>query len=145
MEWVYDDGGRSQYFKGENVGDCVTRAIAIATEQDYKEVYDELTARKKAYYVKRPKEARGCKTARWGVPRPVIREYMDDIGWEWIPTMHIGSGCKVHVKTDELPSGRIVLNLSRHLSCSVDGVLHDTYDCSRDETRCVYGYWKKRG
>jgi len=23
----------------------------------------------------------------------------------------------------------------------IDGVLHDTHDCSRDGTRCVYGYW----
>lgn len=35
------DGGRSKYFKGK-VGDCVTRAIAIATQKDYKEVYDTI-------------------------------------------------------------------------------------------------------
>ena len=23
-----------------------------------------------------------------------------------------------------------------------DGVVHDTYDPSRDGTRCVYGYWR---
>ena len=40
MEWVYDDGGRSKYFKAEHVGDCVCRAIAIGTGKDYKEVYD---------------------------------------------------------------------------------------------------------
>jgi hypothetical protein len=30
MEMVFDDGGRSRYFKGQ-CRDCVTRAIAIAT------------------------------------------------------------------------------------------------------------------
>ena len=39
MKWVYDDGGRSKYFKG-TTDDCVARAIAIATGKDYKEVYD---------------------------------------------------------------------------------------------------------
>ena len=39
MRWVYHDGGRSQYFKG-TTGDCVTRAIAIATGIDYRKVYD---------------------------------------------------------------------------------------------------------
>jgi hypothetical protein len=25
----------------------------------------------------------------------------------------------------------------------IDGVIHDTHDCSRGGTRCVYGYWRK--
>ena len=40
MEWIYDDGGRAKAgFKGKT-GDCVCRAIAIATGKPYKEVYD---------------------------------------------------------------------------------------------------------
>lgn len=38
--------------------------------------------------------------------------------------------------------GRIIVRLSRHISAVIDGVIHDTYDPSRDGTRCVYGYWK---
>ena len=131
MEWVYDDGGRSRYFKG-SAGDCVCRAIAIATEQDYKKVYDELAALNK--------KRSGKKSARNGVNRKDIRAYMADLGWEWHPTMGIGTGCKVHLDADELPSGRIVCSLSRHLVAVIDGVLHDTYD-SAWERRCVYGYW----
>ena len=41
MEFKFNDGGRSKYFKGFT-GDCVTRAIAIATGLDYKKVYDDL-------------------------------------------------------------------------------------------------------
>ena len=33
LEFSYNDGGRSKYFKGE-AGDCVVRAIAIATDSD---------------------------------------------------------------------------------------------------------------
>lgn len=41
-EYVYDDGGRAAAgFKGET-GDCVCRAVAIATEQPYQVVYDAL-------------------------------------------------------------------------------------------------------
>lgn len=36
-----NDGGRLLYFKGE-AGDCVTRAVTIASGLDYKEVYDTL-------------------------------------------------------------------------------------------------------
>lgn len=31
MKFHYSDGGRSNYFKATNVGDCVTRAICNAT------------------------------------------------------------------------------------------------------------------
>jgi len=68
---------------------------------------------------------------------------MADLGWEWTPTMQIGSGCTVHVRKDELPSGRLILRLSKHYAAFIDGVLHDTHDGRRDGTRCVYGYWKK--
>lgn len=42
MKFHYSDGGRSNYFKATNVGDCVTRAICNATGKDYKEVYKAL-------------------------------------------------------------------------------------------------------
>jgi hypothetical protein len=56
--------------------------------------------------------------------------------------MQIGSGCKVHLRADELPAGRLVVKLSRHLVAVIDGVIHDTYDCSRGGTRCVYGFYQ---
>ena len=39
--FIYNDGGRSKYYQLEKVGDCVIRAIAIATETDYKEVVED--------------------------------------------------------------------------------------------------------
>ena len=57
--------------------------------------------------------------------------------------MRIGTGCKVHLKSDELPIGRIIVRLSKHVCAVIDGVINDTYDCSREGTRCVYGYYKK--
>jgi len=47
----------------------------------------------------------------------------------------------VHLCDEELPSGNLVLRLSRHYCAMRDGVVHDTYDPSRDGTRAVYGYW----
>lgn len=69
---------------------------------------------------------------------------MEHLGWQWNPTMTIGSGCTIHLAEDELPKGRIVVSLSRHCAAVIDGVLHDTYDCSRDGNRCVYGYYSER-
>lgn len=140
MEWVYDDGGRSKYFKAEKVGDCVCRAIAIATGKDYKQVYDDINRLAKAE--RAGKRKRGTSSARDGVYKGTIRKLMEEYGWEWVPTMQVGQGCKVHLRADELPSGPLVVSVSKHTTAVVDGVLHDTYDCSRDGTRCVYGYFR---
>jgi hypothetical protein len=59
--------------------------------------------------------------------------------------MRIGSGCKVHLAKDELPNGRLIVRVSKHITAVINGVIHDTHDFSRDGTRCVYGYFTKAG
>ena len=140
MEWVYDDGGRSRYFKVEHVGDCVCRAVAIATGRDYKQVYDDINRLAKSE--RTGKRKRGRSSARDGVYKGTIRKLMAEYGWEWVPTMKIGQGCKVHLRAEELPSGPLVVNVSTHTTAVIDGVCHDTYDPTRDGTRCVYGYFR---
>ena len=51
---------------------------------------------------------------------------MESLGWKWTPTMQIGSGCTVHLRADELPSGGLVVSVSKHLTAVIDGVIHDT-------------------
>lgn len=133
MKFVYDDGGRSKYYKAGDVRDCCVRSIAIATGEDYKVVYDEL------------KRLNNGKSCRNGTPKKVWKKYMESIGWKWIPTMTIGSGCTVHLTEDELPKGTLIVSVSKHLTCVKDGVLYDTFDCTRDGNRCVYGYYVKQG
>ncbi|MBP3707562.1 MAG: hypothetical protein J6J36_03000 [Clostridia bacterium] len=140
MEFNYNDGGRAKYFKGKT-GDCVTRAIAIATEKDYLEVYNIINelAKKEKITEKKKKKS----NARTGVYKDTYKKYLESLGWKWYPCMRIGSGCTTHLCKEELPNGTIICRLSRHLVCVKDGVINDTYDCSRGETRCVYGYFKK--
>ena len=141
MRFVYDDGGREAAgFKGQT-GDCVCRAISIATEKPYREVYDLINEYGKKE--RTGKRKRGKSNARTGVYKETIRKIMESFGWKWVPTMQIGSGCKVHLREDELPKGRLVVNVSKHTVAVIDGVLHDTYDSSREGTRCVYGYFIK--
>jgi len=138
--WVYDDGGRKAAgFKG-HTGDCVTRSIAIATQIPYLEVYAGLNETAKR---ERPRGSRKRSSSRTGIARPTIKRYLEGVlGWLWWPTMGIGTGCKIHLRPDELPSGRLVVSCSRHLVAMIDGVIHDTHDPSRGGTRCVYGYWQ---
>ena len=142
MDFIYNDGGRQAAgFKG-TTGDCVCRAIAIATERPYKEVYDLINQFAKAE--RTGKRKRGTSNARTGVYANTEKKVMEHYGFNFVPTMTIGSGCKVHLRADELPSGRIVVRLSKHSAAVIDGVLNDTYDCTREGTRCVYGYYTKR-
>ena len=50
MQFQYNDGGRAKAgFKG-TTGDCVCRAIAIATERPYREIYDLMVAVESKYH-----------------------------------------------------------------------------------------------
>ena len=141
--FVYDDGGRKGAgYKGD-AGDCVCRAIAIAAQLPYQQVYDRL-AEGNASQRRSKCTGKQSRSARNGIytQRKWFKDYMQELGFVWTSTMQIGSGCQVHLNADELPSGRLICKVSKHLVAVIDGVIHDTYDCSRDEQRCVYGYWQ---
>lgn len=139
--WIYNDGGRAAAkFKG-HTGDCLCRAVAIVTGRDYAEVYDEINAACKKEY--RTKGRRAPSSARMGVYRPTAKRYLEGLGFTHTATMGIGTGCKVHLRADELPAGRLLVSVSKHWTVMIDGLVHDTHDCTRKGTRCVYGYWTK--
>ena len=141
MRFECNDGGRAAAGYKGCTGDCATRAIAIATERPYKEVYDSINELGKDERIGKRKKTKS--SARTGVYRQTADKYLKSLGWKWIPTMQIGSGCEVHLREGELPSGRLVARVSKHFTAVIDGVVHDTHDPSRDGERCVYGYWTK--
>ena len=174
---VYHDGGRAKAgFKG-NAGDCVARAIAITALRDYATVYSELAEinAKLRLTTDRKRKTGGRRSARNGIFTSTVpfKKYMVGLGFRWVPTMKIGSGCKVHLDADELPGGRIICKLSRHFTSVIDWVVHDTYNPARSISynfepdrgqplkanqgrnengvwteiggRCVYGYWLYEG
>ena len=144
-----NDGGREAAgFKG-GAGDCVVRAIAIAAELPYVEVYEDLRAANAAYAEQRNDKlarrlnAKGA-SPRNGNHRNVFHDYILGHGFDWTPTMRVGAGCQVHMLANELPSGRLIVKVSKHLSAVIDGVIEDTHNPSRGGSRCVYGYYIKR-
>lgn len=153
--FVFNDGGRAAAGYRGLTGDCVVRAIAIASGKPYQEVYGAINVA-----AKRERRKRGRSNARSGVHRSTYEPYLLSLGFKWIPTMKIGSGCKVHLLASELPKGRLVVAVSRHLTAMIDGVIHDTQDPRRGPVaymkgsesgravvdhispeRCVYGYY----
>ena len=115
MEFVYATGGREKYYEAIKVGDCVTRAIANATGMDYKEVYDLVNN-----YASRERGS-NMSTARNGVSKDTTHKVLTGMGWIWVPTMFIGRGCQVHLNENELPSGVLIVSVSKHLTCVKDG------------------------
>ena len=135
MEYIYNDGGRSKYFKGK-AEDCVCRAISIASNRDYKEVYDNL------------KKALG--TPRNGVftTNKAFKDWMVANGFVWTPCSGIGVKTSVHFIEGELPKGRLVCSVANHYVAVVDDKVYDTWDSrynSFNEVRRIYGYWEYKG
>ena len=140
----YNDGGRANAGYKGNTGDCVCRSIAIVTGLPYQQVYDYLAQGNFTQRLSKRQKVKRSKSASNGVnvKRKWFNDYMKSLGFEWVSVMGIGTGCTTHLKSDELPSGKIICVLSKHYTAVIDGVINDTYDPSRNGTRCVYGYWK---
>lgn len=159
MEFIYNDGGRSDAGYKGHAGDCVCRAVCIVTGLPYQQVYDEL-AKGNAMQRKSKHTAKKGKTAARGINtgRKWFKEYMKSLGFTWVPTMLIGQGCKVHLAEGELPMGKLVVAVSKHYTAVIDGVINDTHNPQRgggswikhengiesrgtNPERCVYGYY----
>jgi hypothetical protein len=138
MDFIYNDGGRAAAGYRGRAGDCVVRAIAIGTEKPYREVYDEINTLALEEGARKGRRS----SARRGVGRTTYERYLSQLGWQWVATMQIGGGCRVHLRREELPNGRLVVRLSRHLTAVIDGAIHDIYNPDRRGSRCVYGYFK---
>jgi hypothetical protein len=143
-EFVEDDGGRAAAGYGEPEGDCVARAIAIATSKPYAEVFEALKGAH-ARYVKRLRpgsEAHGHEERRRtepihnGCSEKVSGPYLRSLGWQYTRVRE-----RVYFRAGALPSGRLIVDLNRHYVALIDGVIHDTYDSGGHGRRPVDGYW----
>ena len=150
MEYIYATGGREKYFKAENVGDCVTRAITLATGKDYLEVYKALKELAKKENTKKHSKS----SVRDGVYKETWKRYLELIGWEKVSTIKKGDPRRMHLTDDECPKDPVcIIQLSKHLVCLKNGVIYDTYNCSEkhfydregnlcvNNQRLIYSYY----
>ena len=144
-----NDGGREAAGFNGGAGDCVVRSIAIAANLPYLQVYQDLRTANASYAdLRNDRLARRLNqtgsSPRNGNHRNVFHDSIIGLGFEWVPTMKLGAGCQVHLRPDELPSGILIVKVSKHLTAIIDRVIQDTHDPSRGGNRCVYGYYRKR-
>ena len=147
-EYKYNDGGRKEAgYKGKT-GDCGVRAIAIATDRPYKEVYEAIASIKENWKGR----SRKAQKTRAGGPGKgvfpeVIEAYLQSIGgWQWIKS-------KVRIDDNRLQS-RSICRVRKHFFCIIEDVVHDTFDdrmtCAVEKEdgefipsmpRCAFSYW----
>lgn len=120
---VITDGGRADAGYTGTTGDCATRSIAVAVGRPYRMVYDELHVRQRAHVDTLGLPARR-RSPRLGVSDGVWQRYLLELGWHQATALT--SRPRLH--SDDLPAGRLVVELSSHLTAVIDGVVHDAFD-----------------
>lgn len=110
--------------------DCVKRAITKATGMEYGEVALQLNRCKKV-----------TKCEAFNLPKNFEYFLKNSLHLDRIafpptkgePRMNGERFAETH------PKGRYILRMARHLSCCIDGIIYDTWDCTE---KCVYAAWK---
>ena len=119
MTWIkrisYNDGGRrAAGFKTVQAGDCVNRALAILTGEDYmaiRRILDDLCGKERGLDRSSPET---------GIYPKTYKKFLKSLGV---------SKMKSAAAWSDLPQeGRVLVVLEGHVAAYIDGVIHDTYD-----------------
>ena len=131
MRYIKDNGGREKYFqvkfKKDLTSDCVIRAIAIATGNDYKEVMTEL------FKI-------GLEIGQMPNNKKCYEIYLNKLGWEKHKPIRKVNGKKYKVKNMPIDHTNMIVHTSKHLTTIIQGNLHDTWDCRE---WCANSYYIK--
>lgn len=128
QRFYWNDGGRSSCGFVGLAGDCVTRAISIATGLAYRDVYSELS------------KLSGT-SPRAGMVDSITAQYLISRGWERKATTG------VLVEDFPVPGGTSMIEChkrrrgNRHVFAVIDGVLHDTWDPREELAYEVSALW----
>lgn len=102
--------------RGKDVGDCAIRAISLATDTSWEDVYLRLCIE-------------GALRSDLPNANDVWGSYLMQRGWYYHPIEHrftytIKDFCEDH------PEGTYILGTGDHAVCIKDGQIHDTWDSS---------------
>lgn len=126
-DYVYDDGGRHKYFqmkyKKDRVGDCVVRALTLATEEDYQSVRNELW---------------DISLNNGDMPNGRLTTDTFLIKRGFIKEKKINGYClgEYPVSDNEVH----VVNLANHMVCLDQGLVRDIWDC---RYKYPYNTWRR--
>lgn len=110
---------------GKQAGDCVVRAIAIATQQSWGRVYEDL-----------------CRQGRRECDMPssnsVWASYLNEKGFEPFLMPNSCPNCiTVRAFASRMPEGTYIIGTGNHSVCIIDGDWYDSWD-SGDEVASYF-------
>lgn len=118
--WVY----HNQNPLKREVNDCVIRSISLAQNKSWNRVYDELSE-----YAK--KEATLLDDVTF------VEPYLND---RYNKVCYRCNKCKTTLKEfiDTHKQGVYLVTMKGHITCVIDGVLYDTWDCRERYIWCAW-------
>ncbi len=130
-KWIWHDGGRAGAGFVGSTGDCVVRAITIATGKEYREVYETV-------------HSTTGESPRQGASTLFCEKFLGDLGFECVKC---DSPTKLKFMGDL--RGNVVLLFSPdensrkrgHLCTMIDGTIYDTWDPQHENGYVVDRYW----
>lgn len=160
-KYVITDGGRkaSGYSSGiysadgfvsNELGDCVPRGIAIATNQSYHAVYQELHRRTElfkqtpyGYYYNKV-----C--CDKGTNRNIYKKYLADLGWYYYHEENKPASTRLSLYSPELQEGTVMIIIDNHFFTMINGVAYDSdnimlprYTTNLNPGLHITGYFRK--
>lgn len=142
---VHTDGGRqhNNSYSG-TAGDCVPRAIAIATGMPYSQVYSRLQNLTNIHNNTSNNNLSRC--CEYGTDAKIYHPYLESMGWRYNP------GSRLSFGSSQLQQGTVMVLIrfhrsgENHLFTMTNGVAYDTfspYQRGQQEGYNIYGYYKK--
>lgn len=114
---------------GKKIGDCVVRAIAIAEAKKWNDVYKALCEI-------------GAEIHDMPNSKPVYHLYLERAGWvkNKMPKHENGRRMRLCDFADKNPSKLFIAGVVGHLTTVENGILLDTWDCSK---KCIGNFYTK--
>ena len=136
LEYIEDDGGRSAAgFKGRT-GDCLTRAISIATGESYRKVYDAVGEQMKKHgyarsgnaYAQSGKAAAAVRAkGRSRRPRTIQDDVLRLFGFAKVDAKKPNGTCYTYEQAHRR-YGTCIVTTTKHYATLKNGALRDTFD-----------------
>ena len=143
VDFYNDDGGRRAAGYRGTCGDCACRALAIALDQPYPELYQRISAGNKQFYLATGTFYKGRRyTARHGCRSEVWASILASHGWTSLPQDYTWETLPPTCLVQCAKSAR--KNASRHVAAVVQGTLRDSWN-SRRTAPIIYQVWVPGG
>ena len=117
MKYIQTDGNRQKEYGGRKAiaGDCVIRSIAIALNQSYRQTLIDLCEL-------------GIELGRLPNDEIVFNKYLINKGWVKRKAKRV-NGKLMKLKDTTFDESRLLVSTRGHLTCVIDNVIHDDWDC----------------